>query len=393
MAFSGDSYGKRSRYLLLLITAGYSSPCSSYRVRSFSAVELPGRGHRDIRCPRYPGLPDRGPAADREKARRGGGDGAVRVRLDPNGEHRDRAPLRRGARPAARTDRDRHGRRQAAGSSGVEAHSTEELAALSRIRLERTFLSDWAGRLAPFYRQRIVADRENFAADRRHGILVIDPGTAGSGGGDYSSCIDLAPVRRSLAAMRLTPGGLARDLELLKGVMLRMISPTSPSTGTAPTTRRGEARAAVRPVLFKMKRGEMIVRVGERVSSEQAMKLEKIFKSKSLTPVVTGDRHLRAGPRALLRPLPLRPQEHQEIQPDQQGHPAPLAADRGQLRHAEAGLRGLDRPGRALPHHRHGELLLPVPVRRKRHHRAGSSSTPRWRWSTARPAPPWPASC
>jgi cyclic-di-AMP phosphodiesterase PgpH len=70
--------------------------------------------------------------------------------------------------------------------------------------------------------------------------------------------------------------------------MLRMISPNLSFDKDGTDDKKGEARAAVRPVLFKMKRGEMIVRVGERVTSEQAMKLEKIFKAKGLTPIVTG---------------------------------------------------------------------------------------------------------
>ena len=168
--------------------------------------------------------------------------------------------------------------------------SQQELAALTRVKQQRVFLSDLGRQLAPFYRVHIVADRANFAADRRHGILVIDPGSKQEvAGGDYSSSLDLPGVRRSVAAsMHLTQGAAPDDLETLKGVVLRMISPNLTFNRDGTDDKKGEARASVRPVLFKMKRGEMIVRVGERVSGEQAMKLEKIFKSKSLAPAVSG---------------------------------------------------------------------------------------------------------
>ena len=175
-----------------------------------------------------------------------------------------------------------------AGALAVEI-SPREVTALSRLKQERAFLSDLGRQLAPFYRQRIVADRAHFAADLRHGIIVIDETTRQEvAGGDYSASIDLAAVRRSVATINLTQGATSHDLEVIKGVALRMITPNLIFDRNGTDDKKAEARAAVRPVLFKMKRGEMIVRVGERVSSEQAMKLEKIFKAKSHAPIVTG---------------------------------------------------------------------------------------------------------
>ena len=175
-----------------------------------------------------------------------------------------------------------------AGALAVDV-SPQELAALSRVRQERAFLSELGRQLAPFYRQRIVADGADFAADLRHGIIVIDGATRQEvAGGSYASSLDLAAVRRAVANIELTQGASSRDLDILKKVALRMVAPNLTFDRNVTDSKKGEARAAVRPVLFKMKRGEMIVRIGERVSSEQAMKLEKIFKSKSRAPIVTG---------------------------------------------------------------------------------------------------------
>ncbi|MBU5638798.1 HDIG domain-containing protein [Geomonas sp. Red69] len=179
-------------------------------------------------------------------------------------------------------------RKAAVAVLGVDI-SAQELAALSRVKQQRAFLADLARQLAPLYRQRIVADRGHFAADLRHGIVVVDDATRQDvAGGDYSASIDLPAARRIFSQAALTQGAAPHDLELLKGVALRMIAPNLTFDRNGTDTKKSEARAAVRPVLFKMKRGEMIVRVGERVTSEQAMKLEKIFKTRNSTPVLTG---------------------------------------------------------------------------------------------------------
>ncbi|HBA90058.1 MAG TPA: HD family phosphohydrolase [Geobacter sp.] len=179
-------------------------------------------------------------------------------------------------------------RKGVAATIAVEV-TPQEVAALSRVRQERAFLSDLGRQLSSLYRQRIVADRSNFSDDIRHGILVVDETTRQEvAGGDYSTSIDLAAARRSFAKVSLTQGGASHDLEILKGMALRMIAPNLTFDRNGTDQKKSEARAAVRPVLFKMKRGEMIVRVGERITSEQAMKLEKIFKARTRAPVLTG---------------------------------------------------------------------------------------------------------
>ncbi|GFO57195.1 HD family phosphohydrolase [Geomonas sp. Red276] len=167
--------------------------------------------------------------------------------------------------------------------------SPAEFAALCRIRQERPFLSELGRHLAPLYRQRIVADAARFASDRRHGVLVIDQGTKQEvAGGDYSTVVDLGAVRRQAASLKLSQFTHTGDLQAVRGLVQRMISANLTFDRDATEDKKAEARAAVRPVLFRMKRGEMIVRVGERVSAEQALKLEKIFKTRSVTPLLTG---------------------------------------------------------------------------------------------------------
>ncbi|UFS69064.1 HDIG domain-containing protein [Geomonas sp. RF6] len=171
---------------------------------------------------------------------------------------------------------------------GVELRDREFLS-LARVKEQRAFLSAVSQNLAPLYRQRIVADSEDFAKDRTHGILVMSAGSRQElAGGDYSSVIGVAEARKELSRARLLNAGAnPRELEILKGVVVRMITPSLTLDRDRTDEKKVEARDAVRPVLFKMQRGEMIVRVGERISSEQALKLEKIFTSRSYSPLVT----------------------------------------------------------------------------------------------------------
>ncbi|MBJ6726947.1 HD family phosphohydrolase [Geomesophilobacter sediminis] len=186
----------------------------------------------------------------------------------------------------ARNPEAEGGRLQAAKVLGMEL-SAPEFGALARVKQERILLSEIGKNLAPYYRQKIVAERESFEADRAHGIQVLDPETRQEIAGDFSSCVGLPFVKRSLAGIRLTQGASPRDLETIKGLLLRMVTPNLSFDRDATDHKKSEARNAVRPVLFRMKRGEMIVRVGERVTADQAMKLARVNKSQSLTPVLT----------------------------------------------------------------------------------------------------------
>ena len=288
VAFSGEKYEKRSRFILLLLTALFLTlliiPSPQFLSVNYREGDI---ATSDIRAVQDYLIEDL--LLTEKKRAEAEGAAPYVYSLDPNANlelvrrfEQAFALLREEGKGGGET-------RQAVAELLAVNLSPQEFAALSRVKQERAFLSDLGRQVAPFYRQRIVADQAKFAADRKHGILVTDPGTRQEvAGGDYSSAIDLAGARRSFASARLSLGASARDLEILKGVALRMILPNLTFDRDGSDDKKREARGAVRPVLFKMKRGEMIVRVGERVSSEQAMKLEKIYKSKSVAPVVTG---------------------------------------------------------------------------------------------------------
>jgi len=289
VAFSGEKYEKRSRVTLLLLTALFLTlliiPSPQFLSVNYREGDI---ATSDIRASQDYLIED---LLLTEKKRVEAEAAAPYVyKLDPNANldivrRFEQVFALLGGRKGKANDEVRQAVSELL---GVDL-TVDEFVALMRVKQERVFLADLGRQLAPLYRQRIVAELPKFASNLKHGIVVTDPSSKQEvAGGDYASVIDLATARRSFSTNHLTQGAAPRDLDVLKAVALRMISANLSFDRDGTEDGKSEARAAVHPVLFKMKRGEMIVRVGERVSSEQAMKLEKMYKSKSLTPFVTG---------------------------------------------------------------------------------------------------------
>lgn len=285
--FTGDRYEKRSRFVMLFLTALFLTlliiPSPQFLSVKYREGDI---ATSDIRATQDYLIEDL--LLTEKKRAEAEGAAPYVYTLDQNANLEIVRRFEEALNLIQHTENGTAEKAAVAGALGLDI-SAQEYTALLRVKQDRAFLADLGRQLAPFYRQRIVADRANFAADLRHGIVVMNPGNRQEiAAGDYSTTIDLPTVRRSIASLDLSQGASPRDLRILKGVLQRMISPNLTIDRDGTDNKKGEARAAVRPVLFKMKRGEMIVRVGERVSSEQALKVEKIYKSKSLNPLVTG---------------------------------------------------------------------------------------------------------
>lgn len=85
---------------------------------------------------------------------------------------------------------------------------------------------------------------------------------------DWGAVLDFDETRRGLLeAVEAGSPGLARRVA---GVLLR---PNLSFNSVETSSRRAQARQAVKPVLYQIQRGEMIVREGERVSADQARRL------------------------------------------------------------------------------------------------------------------------
>lgn len=157
-----------------------------------------------------------------------------------------------------------------------------EFAALTRVRGDHALLNE-IGRLAGrVYSRRIVADKRLFEADVLHGVLIHDTDTGQETGmGDYKAYQELSDARAVLEKMRISAAGERGDLEAVKGIMGKALQPNLAFSREATQVKKLKARASVSPVLFQVKRGEMIVREGERVTEQQALRLRKIYEAPS----------------------------------------------------------------------------------------------------------------
>ena len=158
--------------------------------------------------------------------------------------------------------------------------SDAELRALQRIRNERALLADLTVLLNSLYRNRIVLDAKVFRSDRQRGIELRLPDGSSAGKADHDiPFIEIGEARRMLHDRRLSGLGDPADAHLLLGLLSRVIKPNLYFDREATEARKKSALDGVRPVLYKIQKGEMIVRVGERVSPEQAQKLNMIYQA------------------------------------------------------------------------------------------------------------------
>lgn len=158
--------------------------------------------------------------------------------------------------------------------------SEAELRALNRVRNEKAFLGSLDKLLNGLYHNRIVLDAKVFRADTLRGIDI--QGTTGATIGKVEAgapFMDIAEVRHALQGSQLSGLGSPADSPVLLSLIARILKPNLYFNREASEARKKSAVSGVRPVLYKIQKGEMIVRVGERVSKEQAQKLQMIYQA------------------------------------------------------------------------------------------------------------------
>ena len=131
------------------------------------------------------------------------------------------------------------------------------------------------------YERVIVANKERFANDLLHGLVVTGTTGAEISPQSYQQFLGLDEARRQVEKTQLPAFGVRRDLALLKGVLARTLKPNLFLNREASGKKRQEASDGVAPVMFQVKRGEIIVREGEVIREEQARKLALIYQGRS----------------------------------------------------------------------------------------------------------------
>lgn len=156
-----------------------------------------------------------------------------------------------------------------------------EIRALTRIESDKAFLADASRLLSGLYQQKIVLDGKVYQTDARRGIEIIDNSGRLVGSGDVSAkYIEIGEARRAVSSWQFSGLGDPSDAPRIAAVIARTLLPSLFYNREATEARSAAAMDTVGPVLFKVQKGEMIVRIGERISFEQSQKLRKMFQEK-----------------------------------------------------------------------------------------------------------------
>ncbi|HIJ80859.1 MAG TPA: HDIG domain-containing protein [Desulfuromonadales bacterium] len=159
--------------------------------------------------------------------------------------------------------------------------SDDEIKTLLRVKNEKILLSSLLPLLTDLYQRKIVSDGKAFQADARRGLEIVDSNGHLIGGGDIStSFMEIREARRIAADWHFKGTGAAGDDRHLAALVSRILLPNMFFNQEATEVRAKSAIESVRPVRFKLQKGEMVVRVGERITPEQAHKLQAIFGDK-----------------------------------------------------------------------------------------------------------------
>ncbi|MEI6208735.1 MAG: HDIG domain-containing metalloprotein [Desulfuromonadales bacterium] len=156
--------------------------------------------------------------------------------------------------------------------------SDADILALTRVKSDKDFLQDVARLLTDLYQHKIVPDGKAFLSDSRRGIEILDNSGRVVGSGDSSTGhIEIGAARTAVAEWKYAGLASSSDSSRLSSIITRIMLPNLYYNREASESRSKTATDAVRPIMFKVQKGEMIARVGERISSEQAHKLNTIF--------------------------------------------------------------------------------------------------------------------
>jgi cyclic-di-AMP phosphodiesterase PgpH len=146
----------------------------------------------------------------------------------------------------------------------------ETVRLLATAESRQRLVAEVRGVLEPLYRGGVVANRNLLLAEGRKGILVRNLATR-----EEKPLLDVSLVHDFEEARgRLEGAQRGRGIAPLSGkVAAALLRPNLSYSAEETTARRSAVRAEVGPVLHQVRRGEMIVREGDRVSPEQARKL------------------------------------------------------------------------------------------------------------------------
>jgi putative nucleotidyltransferase with HDIG domain len=156
---------------------------------------------------------------------------------------------------------------------GIKA-STKTLAALKELSLLEDINPRISQLMLPLYRQKVAGNLKLFEADRPKGIIFRGPGSqpevVDSG---QEKIIGLGELQESLKTALSTSDLSENQQRALQELIMPLLRPNISFSQNESEARRQLAREEVKPVLIQVKKGEMIVREGDRITPDQLKRL------------------------------------------------------------------------------------------------------------------------
>ncbi|MDX2494210.1 MAG: HDIG domain-containing protein [Desulfuromusa sp.] len=159
--------------------------------------------------------------------------------------------------------------------------TAEEFQPLLNLALNQDVAVLTGDLLTPVFKQPVVANLQVFNADRDRGLLAIER----SSGEElrpqlFAQTVGLNDaLLQAKSQLALIPGATPIQQQTLLKLVQQQLRPNLVFNQQETEQGRLDAREQVAPVLFQVKKGEMVVREGERVSADQILKLQAIRKS------------------------------------------------------------------------------------------------------------------
>ncbi len=159
--------------------------------------------------------------------------------------------------------------------------TSEEFLPLLKLPLSETLINQIRRSLETVFLRPIVANQQIYQVDQDKGLVVLD--RASGEPLELNIADRVIGLNQALGEVLAQLGqlqGLADgQRQVLARLIQQLLRPSLVFDQDETEARRQLAREQVAPVLFQIKKGEMIVREGERISADQILKLKAIRNS------------------------------------------------------------------------------------------------------------------
>jgi len=164
---------------------------------------------------------------------------------------------------------------------GIKVES-KVFTALQELALRDDIKARAVALLSQLYRQKVVGNLKLFEADRPKGVIFRQLDTQSEQVDSGSEpVLGLGQLQEALQKAVESLKLPAAQRKALHGLILPLLRPNVSFNQNETESRRVLAREAVKPVLVQVKKGEMIVREGDRISADQVKRLDALQEGNS----------------------------------------------------------------------------------------------------------------